>query len=76
MRSPAITRLREGLGRASDLNDKDTFRSILTRSRRIEQGIDYSQLPVTSSKTLVRSDGKFFFLVGYSMVGGPDVVDE
>jgi hypothetical protein len=63
-----------GLRRQADLERKAGHRSIFTRSRQLEPGIDWHQIPLRSSALLNAADGKLLFLVGHSMVGGPDVV--
>lgn len=63
----------KGHRRQSELERKDTFRSVITRGRHLDQ-LDWSQLPVKSSTTLMDTDGLFWFIPGFSIVGGGDKV--
>ena len=48
-----------------------TFRSPVTRSRRLEGSIDLAQLPADKPVAL-HKDGAPVFLLGYSRLGGDD----
>jgi hypothetical protein len=50
--------------------------SLFTSSRSIDIEIsDRSKLPVETSDTpLQTEDGDFVFMIGYSQIGGPDVI--
>jgi hypothetical protein len=63
----------KGFRRMSDLDRKNSTRPVITRGRHLEQ-MDWHQLPLRSSQTLVSDSGAFYFIVGYSMVGNGDVV--
>lgn len=65
---------RKGFRRQADLERKAGNRPITTRGRHLESGVDWHQLPMRSSNNLVASDGVFWFVPGYSKVGGPDRV--
>jgi hypothetical protein len=57
---------------------RDRIRNDLgAMSRGSKADSDISQVPVTSSRSLRDpADGLFWFVVGYSKVGGPDKVPE
>lgn len=75
MRSYSDDLFKKGVARANDLNRKDTVRPIITRGRAHEANIDWKQLTCTSSVDLVDTEtGLFWFLPGFSQVGGPDRV--
>lgn len=72
-KSHAHTEMTKGFDRMSDLSKKKTTRPVITRGRHLEEQ-DWHQLPVKSSNTLTDTDGIFFFILGFSIVGGPDRV--
>lgn len=73
MKSTAHDRMIKGFARMADLNRKATWRNVITRSRHLDR-VDWNQIPIKSSNELVDDDGKFFFIVGLSTVGGGDKV--
>ena len=50
------------------------LRSVWSRGRALEASIVASQLRVVSTTDMRNEDGAFYFVVGYSTVGGPDVI--
>ena len=62
-----------GHDKIADLNRKKTFRPVISRGKHLEE-VDWNQLPITSSETLVDEDGVFWFIPGYSVIGGGDRV--
>lgn len=52
----------------------DTIRPVISRGRQIENQIDWMALPVDSIDMIEPTSGAFYFTVGYSIVGGGDVV--
>lgn len=52
----------------------DGLRSIWTRGRSIEANIHVKQLKTFSYAPMRNAAGAFYFVVGYSRVGGSDVV--
>lgn len=61
-------------------------RSLTTRGRALEAQVNLNQLPLVHDRQLrvlragngaaAEDVGKFWFVVGYSLVGGPDIVPE
>lgn len=51
-----------------------TIRPVITRGRQIENQIDWMALPIDSVDMIDPDSGAFFFTVGYSIVGGGDVL--
>ena len=62
------------------------LRTLTTRGRALESQVNLNQLPLVHDRQLrilragngaTEGDvGKFWFVVGYSLVGGPDIVPE
>lgn len=74
MRSHSYSYMLRGLYKQIDRERKERHRNVISRGRAIESDIDLTQLPTRSATTLVDSDGVFWFLPGYSLVGGADKV--
>lgn len=66
--------MRKGFARAAALDRVDGLRSPFTRGRRLEGNLDVHQLPMISKTELRKANGSMLFIVGYSEVGGGDVV--
>lgn len=87
-KSPEFDKQIRGLRRQVDLERKASLRQPVGRSRQLEGNIDLSQLPIRATHRMritaadVNEDagiteadiGKFWFVPGYSKVGGPDLV--
>ncbi len=77
---------RQGIRRQVELERKESLRRPIVSARRAEAGIDFSQmkikqkfrLRITSETSGAEPEdiGKFWFIPGYSLVGGPDIVPE
>lgn len=52
----------------------DGPRTPFTRGRALDGRMDLSQLRVTELKQLRAPTGEFYFVTGYSKIGGPDIV--
>lgn len=64
----------QGLRRQHDRRQKEGPRGPFTTNRAIDAGTDVRQLKVVQRKALRDpSSGLFYFVVGYSKVGGPDI---
>lgn len=76
--------LTQSLERLIDHERKAGLRPVTTLHRRLEARLDVNALPSVSAKQLrvlapgngasAEDVGKFWFVPGYSTVGGPDVV--
>lgn len=79
--------MHDAIARVGELDRKLGFRPVVRSSRSVDAGIDANQMPVKTHKTLrvTQKDvdegrassgdiGKFWFVPGYSRVGGGDVV--
>ena len=85
-RTPEFDQYLRGLRRQIDLERKANLRRPFSLSRRLEATIDVQQLPLRSARQLrvlaagngaaAGDIGKFWFVIGYSQVGGPDIVPE
>jgi len=77
----------ETMGRQMARERQDTFRGVLSRTRRLEARVDTAQLNVVGGRQLrvteavrvfyslpVEALGKLLFVPGYSKVGGGDVI--
>jgi hypothetical protein len=54
---------------------QNSVRPVLVQGRRAESQVDPTELPVRETLRLRDPDtGEFWFVVGYSTIGGPDVV--
>jgi len=73
MKDTADELMRRGFRVMSRTDRKETFTGILSRERKMI-GLNYNKLRLRESVCLVDTDGKFFFLPGYSRVGGGDKV--
>ncbi len=51
-----------------------SIRPVISRGRQIENQIDWMALPIDSVDMIDPATGSFFFTVGYSIVGGGDVL--
>ncbi len=51
-----------------------SIRPVITRGRQIENNIDWEAMNVRAIELIDPLTGKFYFTVGYSIVGGGDVV--
>lgn len=87
MATPERRIFERGLQRVIDLDRKAHARSPVAMTRRVEAAIDVGQLPTRETVNLRisqadvdagRADpedlGKFWFVPGYSIPGGPDIV--
>jgi hypothetical protein len=78
MRSTDWEYQKAGLDNQIHRNRIATARSPFTRGRALEQMINVEQLPKATYLNMVYSSTgsvpTFYFVVGYSRVGGPDVV--
>lgn len=73
MRDTARDLMERGWDRMSDLNRKRSFRPVISRGKHLE-GIDWNQLTVRESEDLTDDDGVFWFIPGFSIIGGGDRV--
>lgn len=51
-----------------------SIRPVISRGRQIENNVDWDAMNVRSIELVDPVTGKFYFTVGYSIVGGDDVV--
>jgi hypothetical protein len=71
MKNTAHDRMKRGFDRMSDLNRKKTFKPVISRGKHLDM-IDWTQLPIKSSEDLTDGEGRFWFIPGFSQVGGDD----
>lgn len=65
----------ESLETAADRHQKRTLDGAISRGK--HSAFDPSQLNITSSRSLKDpEDGLYWFVIGYSKVGGPDKIPE
>lgn len=84
--SKEFNNFQSGIRRQTELERKGTIRRPITLARRAEAGVDHQQLsikiriPLRITEAENGADeediGKFWFVPGYSVVGGPDIVPE
>lgn len=65
---------RKGLWNQINRERIATIRGPISRSRQVENNVDWQALSVTTTELVDPDTGKFFFVPGFSIVGGPDIV--
>ncbi|RYG33633.1 hypothetical protein EON81_17710 [bacterium] len=76
--TPEEIRRKKALREAARIRDTLFGKQIVAKSRPASAGVDSQRLPHRSGRELRVLEGEdagaFFFVPGYSMVGGPDIV--
>lgn len=68
-------RFKRGLEIWAERERQRTFRPAVMQGRRTESNVDPSQLPVYGHEQLRDpGTGNLFFVIGYSLIDGPDVL--
>lgn len=67
----------EGLRRQIQLERSNSVRSPISRGKHLDKDIDWACITVKNRMQLIDPvTGKFFFIIGVSIVGGGDIVQQ